>query len=62
MIALTRVWERVGRVLARNLVACFADFCGIVGHWAGGFVVNTRGGLRVSAERAGDQATLAGSI
>jgi hypothetical protein len=49
-------------VLARILVAFFAGFCGIVGHWAGGFVVNTRGGLRVGADRAGDRATLAGSI
>ena len=28
-------------------------------HWAGGFLVNTRGGLRVSADRPGDHAALA---
>jgi hypothetical protein len=49
-------------VLARILVSFFAGFCGIVGHWAGGFVVNTWGGLRVGAEQAGDRASLAGNI
>jgi hypothetical protein len=48
-IALTRVLERVGRVLGRIIVASFVGFCGIVGHWAGGSVVNTQGGLRVGA-------------
>ena len=33
-------------------------FCAIVGHWAGGFIVNTRGWLRVGADRPGDHAAL----
>jgi hypothetical protein len=33
------------------------SFCARVGRWAGGFVVNSRGGLRVSADRPGDYAT-----
>jgi hypothetical protein len=34
----------------------------MVGHWAGGLVVNTRGGLRVSADRPGDPATLTSTM
>ena len=30
----------------------------MVRHWAGGFVVNSRGGLRVCADRPGDPATV----
>ena len=52
MIALTRVWERVGRVLARIILASFVCFYAIVEYWAGGLVVNTRGGWRVGAGRA----------
>jgi hypothetical protein len=30
------------------ILACFGGVYAIVGHWAVGFVVNSRGGLRVS--------------
>jgi hypothetical protein len=47
----------------RILQPCsLTGFCAIVGQWAGGFVVNTRGGLRVSADRPGDHAILTNNM